>query len=110
MNRVLITGANGLVGSQTARRFAEAKFEVFALCRSGSDLSLLTERRPKDISAKIKIIEGDILDIASLEKALENDIDFVIHTAAVVSYSPKDRDNMYKVPIFDLSSGQRFCP
>ena len=104
MNRILITGANGLVGSQTVRRFAEANFEVFALCRTGSDLSLL-----KDISAKIKIIEGDILDIASLEKALENNIDFIVHTAAVVSYSPKDRDNMYKVNVEGTANVVNIC-
>jgi dihydroflavonol-4-reductase len=103
MKSVLITGANGLVGSRTARRFAEANFEVFALCRSGSDLSLLD-----DISTKIKIIEGDILDINSLEKALEN-IDFVVHTAAVVSYSPKDRDNMYKVNVEGTANVVNIC-
>jgi dihydroflavonol-4-reductase len=104
MKKVLITGANGLVGSQVTRRFAEANFEVFALCRSESDLSLLA-----DISTKIKIIEGDILDIASLEKALENDIDFVVHTAAVVSYSPKDRNNMYKVNVEGTANIVNIC-
>lgn len=104
MNRILVTGANGLVGSQVTRRFAEANFEVFALCRSGSDLSLLN-----DITAKIKIIEGDILDIASLEKALENDIDFVVHTAAVISYSPKDRNNMYKVNVEGTANVVNIC-
>ncbi len=104
MKKILITGANGLVGSRTARKFAEANFEVFALCRPGSDLSLLA-----DISTKITIIEGDILDIASLEKALDNDIDFVVHTAAVVSYSPKDRNNMYKVNVEGTANIVNIC-
>lgn len=104
MNRILITGANGLVGSRVARRFAEANFEVFALCRLGSDLSLLS-----DISSKIKFVEGDILDIASLEKALEHDLDFVVHAAAVVSYSPKNRDNMYKVNVEGTANVVNIC-
>lgn len=104
MKRILITGANGLVGSRTARRFAEANFEVLALCRSGSDLSLLEE-----ISSKITIIKGDILDIASLGKIIENNIDFVVHTAAVVSYSPKDRDNMYKVNVEGTANVVNIC-
>ena len=66
MNRILITGANGLLGSATAKRFVEAGFEVLALCRAESDTSSL-----KDIAAKITIVEGDILDILSLEKALD---------------------------------------
>lgn len=104
MKKVLITGANGLVGSQIARKFVDANFEVFALCRLGSDLSLLSA-----ISSKIKLVEGDILDIASLEKALENNIDFVVHTAAVVSYSPKNRDNMYKVNVEGTANVVNIC-
>ncbi len=104
MKSVLITGANGLVGSQVARRFAEANFEVFAVCRSTSDFSLLS-----DILSKITIIEGNILDIVSLEKALENNIDFVVHTAAVVSYSPNDRDNMYKVNVEGTANVVNIC-
>ena len=103
MNKILITGANGLLGSNVARRFAEAGFEVIALCRARSDLSLL-----KNFVSKIKIIEGDILDIASLEIALEN-IDFVVHTAAVVSYSPKDRNNMYKVNVEGTANIVNIC-
>ena len=103
MNKILITGANGLLGSNVARRFAEAGFEVIALCRTGSDLSLL-----KNFVSKIKIIEGDILDIASLEIALKN-IDFVVHTAAVVSYSPKDRNNMYKVNVEGTANIVNIC-
>ncbi|AFK02844.1 NAD-dependent epimerase/dehydratase [Emticicia oligotrophica DSM 17448] len=103
MNRVLITGANGLVGSATTRRFVEAGYQVSALCRAGSDLSLL-----EDIFYKISIIEGDVLDIFSLEKALENQ-DFVVHTAALVSFAPKDRNQMFKVNVEGTANVVNIC-
>ncbi len=88
---ILITGATGLVGSAVARRFLTENHTVYALFRPGSDRSLL-----KGAEASIHWIEGDILDTSSLEKALKG-IDFVIHSAAVVSFVPRDRDMMYKV-------------
>lgn len=103
MKRILITGANGLVGSNVARKFVNANFEVVALCRANSDLSLM-----KDFLPKIKVVEGDILDISSLDRSLEN-IDYVIHAAAVVSYSPKDRDKLYKVNVEGTANVVNMC-
>jgi dihydroflavonol-4-reductase len=103
MKKVLITGANGLVGSATARRFVEAGFDVSALCRTDSDLSLL-----KDILPKITILEGDVLDIHSLEKAFENQ-DYVVHTAAIVSFVPKDRNRMFKVNVEGTANVVNVC-
>ena len=82
-----------MVGSAVARRFLSDNHTVSALYRSGSDRSLLG-----DVEDKLTWIEGDILDISSLETALVG-IDFVVHTAAVVSFVPRDRDLMYKVNI-----------
>lgn len=87
---VLITGITGLVGSFTARRFLEAGYKVAGLKRASSELSLL-----QDIENQIVWYECDILDIMSLEKAMVS-IDYVIHTAAIVSFAPKDRDSMFK--------------
>jgi len=103
MKRILITGANGLLGSATAKRFVEAGFEVSALCRAESDTSSL-----KEIASKITIVEGDILDILSLEKALEN-IDYVVHSAAVVSYAPKDKNRMYKANVEGTANVVNMC-
>lgn len=89
--KVLITGATGLVGSAVARKFLAENHEVFALVRPGADKSLLA-----DESGRLSWIEGDILDILSLEKAIES-VDYVVHTAAVVSFVPRDRKMMYKV-------------
>lgn len=89
--KVLITGATGLVGSAVARRFLSENHEVFALTRPGADRRLLAEEHPK-----LTWLEGDILDILSLEAAV-GQVDYVVHTAAVVSFVPRDRKMMYKV-------------
>lgn len=74
-----------------AKRFLSENHEVFALVRPGADKRLLAEEHPK-----LTWVEGDILDILSLEKAIEP-VDYVVHTAAVVSFVPRDRKMMYKV-------------
>jgi dihydroflavonol-4-reductase len=89
--KILITGATGLVGSAVARKLLTENHTVTALFRSGSDRSLL-----RDIEDKIRWVEGDILDVSALEKAF-SDANFVIHTAAVVSFVPRDREMMYQV-------------
>jgi nucleoside-diphosphate-sugar epimerase len=89
--KVLITGATGLVGSAVARKFLSENHEVFALARPGADKRLLADAHPK-----LTWVEGDILDLLSLEKAME-EMDYVVHTAAVVSFVPRDRKMMYKV-------------
>lgn len=90
---ILITGITGLVGSFTARHFIEKGFKVSGLKRSNSDLSLV-----QDLENQIVWYEGDILDILGLEKAIEN-VDYVVHAAAIVSFAPKDRDRMFKTNV-----------
>ena len=100
---VLITGITGLVGSFTARRFLEAGYKVAGLKRANSDLSLL-----QDIESQIVWHEGDILDIMSLEKAMAN-IEYVIHTAAIVSFAPKDRHGMFKTNVEGTANVVNLC-
>jgi nucleoside-diphosphate-sugar epimerase len=52
----------------------------------------------KNIFEKVEWVEGDILDVVSLEEAMEG-IDTIIHSAAVVSFVKKDRKNMYQVNV-----------
>ena len=89
--QILITGATGLVGSATARRFLADGHSVSVLHRPDSDRSLL-----QDVADRIRWIEGDILDVLSLETALEN-VEYVVHAAAVVSFIPRDEPAMLKV-------------
>ena len=91
--KILITGITGLVGSFTARYFLKTGFQVAGLKRRNSDLSFI-----QDIENHIIWYEGDILDILALERAIEN-VNYVIHAAAIVSFAPKDRDKMFKTNV-----------
>ncbi len=101
--QILITGATGLVGSATARRFLAEGHAVVVLHRPGSDRSLL-----RDLEGRIRWQEGDILDVVSLEKALA-DVDYVIHAAAVVSFVPRDEATMYKVNVEGTANVVNAC-
>ncbi|WP_128545928.1 SDR family NAD(P)-dependent oxidoreductase [Larkinella soli] len=107
-NMVLITGANGLIGSHLVRRYLEAGHPVAALRRAESDLSLLD-----DVRERVTFYEGDILDIPSLEDAVRElrsrgPLD-LIHAAAIISYSPKDRDRMEKVNVEGTANVVNVC-
>ncbi len=91
--KILITGITGLVGSFTARHFLKSGSQVVGLKRENSDFSLI-----QDIENQIVWHEGDVLDILALEKAIEN-VNYVVHAAAMVSFAPKDREKMFKTNV-----------
>lgn len=93
---VFITGATGFIGSHIARRYLSAGYRVEALTRQQGHTGLLT-----DMANQIIWHEGDIMDIPSLEMSIRagrgsGAID-VIHAAAVVSFSSKDREQMARI-------------
>lgn len=73
---VLVTGANGFIGSRLCRRLAADGFAVRILCRESSDLTLL-----KDIPVT-KII-GDITNPGSLPQAVSG-VDYIVHLAGLI--------------------------
>ncbi len=73
---VLVTGANGFIGSRFCRLLAASGYAVRIICRETSDLSLL-----KDIP--YSRITADITNPESLVKAVEG-VDFIIHLAGLV--------------------------
>jgi dihydroflavonol-4-reductase len=100
---ILITGITGLVGSFTAKHFLKLGFSVSGLKRANSDLSLL-----QGVENQILWHEGDVLDVTSLENAVQN-VEYVIHTAAIVSFAPKDRDKMFKTNIEGTANVVNIC-
>jgi dihydroflavonol-4-reductase len=80
--RVLVTGATGFVGSWVARELARRGHEVRALVRPTSSLRNLA-------GAPLERVEGDVLEAASVERALHG-CDAVVHSAGVVHFLPGD--------------------
>jgi dihydroflavonol-4-reductase len=80
---IAVTGANGLLGSFIVRQLIAEERPFVALKRSHSDVSLLA-----DVADKVQWRDADVLDIFSLQDALEG-VTQVIHTAAIVSFSAR---------------------
>ncbi|MCU0400953.1 MAG: NAD-dependent epimerase/dehydratase family protein [Algoriphagus sp.] len=88
--QILITGITGYFGSQLAKEFSQLG-QIHGLKRKNSRLDLLTGS-----TFQVQWHEGDITDMDSLLDALKG-IDLVIHSAGMVSFSPKEEDLLYKI-------------
>lgn len=100
---VFITGATGFIGSHIARRYLADGHPVSVLYRPQSGYGMLT-----DVADQITWHEGDLLDIPSLETAIKPRSD-VIHAAAIVSFVPKDRDQMERVNVEGTTNVVNVC-
>jgi len=93
-NKILITGGTGFLGAYIIKHLIEKNYAVRANRRSNKLPSFI----PAAIFDKVEWVEGDVLDVVSLEDAMEG-IDTVIHSAAIVSFNPEEKNQMYKVNV-----------
>ncbi len=105
---ILITGATGLVGSHIARQYLGAGHAVHVLYRPDNGYGLLA-----DVADRITWHEGDIMDIPSLETAVQagqpSGMLDVIHAAAMVSFSPGESDLMHRVNVEGTANVVNVC-
>lgn len=100
---LLLTGTTGLVGSFTVRRLLGENYNIRALVRPNADRSLLA-----DLENQVDWCEGDVLDVLSLERAMEG-VTQVVHAAAVVSFVPKDQRTMYQINVEGTANVVNAC-
>ncbi len=91
MKNVLVTGGTGFIGSNLAIALRELGYNVRILRRTDSDLRAIG-------NADVEHCIGDVRDPASIARAVKG-CDTVFHTAAVVSYWPRERERMFEVNI-----------
>jgi len=91
---VLVTGGTGFLGAYIIKSLVEKGLPVRALRRT----SPLPFFIPKCIIQKVEWVEGDVLDVVSLQDAMEG-IQGVIHSAAVVSFHAADRQLLHQINI-----------
>jgi dihydroflavonol-4-reductase len=99
---ILVTGGTGMVGTHLLLALTQQGLRVRALKRKGSSISETEKtfryysQRADELLSGIEWVEGDVMDIFSLEEALK-DVRHVYHAAAMVSFDPKERDAMLKI-------------
>jgi nucleoside-diphosphate-sugar epimerase len=101
---ILVTGGTGFLGSHLLRQLLQAgQTEIRALRRSNSKMDQVA-----DIANRIEWVEGDVLDIFSLEDALVG-IRKVYHCAAVVSFDARDREQMQLINVEGTANVVNLC-
>jgi 2-alkyl-3-oxoalkanoate reductase len=76
MSSVLITGANGFIGSHLCDAFLAAGYDVYGLVRPRADLRFLTDPR-------LRLVRGDLTELRDI--AFPPELSAIIHAAALVS-------------------------
>ncbi|MFT5483856.1 MAG: dihydroflavonol-4-reductase [Halieaceae bacterium] len=91
MSKTLITGATGFIGNHVTRLCLERGYDVRVMVMPGED------RSPLD-GMEVEIVEGNLLDTASLESAVAG-IDKLFHLAALFAIWTKDPNLHYKINV-----------
>ncbi|MCU0436170.1 MAG: NAD-dependent epimerase/dehydratase family protein [Bacteroidia bacterium] len=97
---ILLTGATGMVGAHIALELLRSGLPVRGLRRPNSSLavaeSVFAHYGEAALFGKIEWVTGDVLDVQSLEDAMQG-VDKVIHAAALVSFHPSQRDELWRI-------------
>lgn len=99
---ILVTGGTGLVGAHLLLELMQKHTKVRALKRSSSSLSIpekvFAYYQKSDLLDRIEWVEGDVLEVPSLEEAMRGCTQ-VYHAAALVSFIPKEVQKMFDINV-----------
>lgn len=111
---ILVTGGTGLVGSHLLYKLTLNSNRIRAIYRENSDLNAVKKVfsyysvNYGEIFDKIEWVKADITDILELKNAFEN-VTKVYHCAALISFDPRDYEEMYKINIEGTTNMVNFC-
>jgi dihydroflavonol-4-reductase len=89
--KALVTGATGFVGAAVARALGAAGWQVRVLVRGGSDRGNLQR-------LAAEVVEGDLADLGSLERALAG-CEGLFHVAADYRLGARDPEPLYRTNV-----------
>jgi GDPmannose 4,6-dehydratase len=87
--RALITGVTGQDGSYLAELLLEEGYEVYGLVRRSSSARL---DRIAHVQDRLKLVQGDLLDQSSLQRALAESRPAEVYNLAAQSFVPRSFD------------------
>lgn len=86
---ILVTGANGFLGNHV----------VNGLLKNGHQVTAMIHRNNEVLHGTgAKIVQANLLDFPSLEKAAEG-VDCIVHVAGAMSSSSKDRERLFQINV-----------
>ena len=98
-NKVLVTGASGLLGEEL----------IIQLLNNGQEVIALVHNNPIQIKHPLlQVIQGDIFDVILLDDLVAQ-VQQVYHCAGIVSFSPKQKEQMIKVNIEGTANVVNAC-
>jgi nucleoside-diphosphate-sugar epimerase len=95
---ILVTGATGLVGMHLVHELVQRQHKVRAVYRN----------TPPRTTAGVEWVQADILDITSLEQAMQG-VTQVYHCAAIVSFNPKQKHLLHHTNIEGTANVVNAC-
>jgi len=96
---IFVTGGTGLVGTHLIYELLKRGEKVRAIRRENSKIEKLEKvisyyhTSPHDLLKNLEWVYADILDVYSLEDAMEG-VDRVYHAAAIISFNPSEHQKM----------------
>jgi dihydroflavonol-4-reductase len=96
----LVTGGAGLLGNEL----------ITQLLQNGEKIIAIYNNTPlqKNASPNLTQFKANILDVVALEEAMQN-VEKVYHCAAIVSFDPKDKENLFKVNVEGTANVVNAC-
>lgn len=99
MRLALVTGASGFIGAHVLRAVLDAGAEARALLRRDSD-------RANVEGLPVEVVEGDLTDAASLERAMTG-VDTLFHVAARYDLSRRARRDVWRANVLGTEYAMR---
>ncbi len=102
MQKALVTGATGLLGSHLLYSLLERGYEVTAIVRRLDNIKKTTKifsfysEIADELTSKVRWVEGELLD-AQFVHSMVAECDIVFHCAAQVSFSPFKKNDVIRV-------------
>ncbi len=111
---ILVTGGTGLVGSHLLYDLVKNNEPVRALIRNREKINTVKKifsyysDNSENLIQKIDWVEGDVLDLYSLEESFA-DIRKVYHCAAIVSFNGKDKSELINANVQGTENVVNLC-
>lgn len=111
---ILVTGGTGLIGSHLLFHLVKNGKKVKVSYRNQDSLKIVSKifgyytDNPSDLLEKITWVKADITDIVSLQELFQN-VEYVYHCAALISFDPNDYAALVKTNIEGTSNIVNLC-